>query len=109
MDNGTTSGRRPVGRPVGTPRRVVTYHQFQGASEKQVRSATDYIDRLGAPGAVTRELSKTGLRLDAVLAKDRRAQAQALEIALNEENERRLRDGARRGGDVPDPGRPGRG
>lgn len=71
-------------------RRVVTYHQFQGASEKQVRSATDYIDRLGAPDAVTRELSKTGLRLDAILAKDRRSQALALEIALNEENERRL-------------------
>ena len=71
-------------------RRVVTHHHFQGASEKQVRSATDYIDRLGAPDAVTRELSKTGLRLDAILARDRRSQALALEIALNEENERRL-------------------
>jgi hypothetical protein len=71
-------------------RRVVTYHHFQGASKKQVRSATDYIDRLGAPDAVTRELAKTGLRLDAVLARSRRAQALALEIALNEENERRL-------------------
>lgn len=71
-------------------RRVVTYHHFQGASEKQVRSATDYIDHLGAPDAVTRELSKTGLRLDALLDKDRRSQALALEIALNEENERRL-------------------
>lgn len=71
-------------------RRVVTYHHFQGASEKQIRSATDYIDRVGAPEAVTRELSKTGLRLDALLAGDRRSQALALEIALNEENERRL-------------------
>ncbi|MGK7312269.1 MAG: hypothetical protein ACN0LA_08505 [Candidatus Longimicrobiales bacterium M2_2A_002] len=71
-------------------RRVITRHHFKGASEKQVRSATDYIDRLGAPDAVTRELSKTGLRLDALLAKDRRSQALALEIALNEENERRL-------------------
>ena len=71
-------------------RRVITRHHFKGASEKQVRSATDYIDRLGATDAVTRELSKTGLRLDALLAKDRRSQALALEIALNEENERRL-------------------
>ena len=71
-------------------RRVVTRHHYRGASENQVRSATDYIDRLGTPDAVTRELSKTGLRLDALLAKDRRSQALALEIALNEENERRL-------------------
>ncbi|MDX1673749.1 MAG: hypothetical protein R3314_03010 [Longimicrobiales bacterium] len=47
-------------------------------------------ERLGAPDAVTRELSTTGLPLDALLGKDRRAQALALEIALNEENERRL-------------------
>ena len=71
-------------------RRVVTYHHYGGASEQRVRSATDYIDRLGSPGAVATELSKTGLRLDALLNKDRRTQAVALEIALSEENERRL-------------------
>jgi hypothetical protein len=71
-------------------RRVVTYHHYKGASEKRVRRATDYIDRLGAPEAVTRELSTTGLRLDALLERGRRTQAVALEIALNEENERRL-------------------
>lgn len=71
-------------------RRVVTHHHYKGASEKRVRSATDYIEQVGSPDAVTRELAKTGLRLDALLARDRRSQALALEIALNEENERRL-------------------
>lgn len=71
-------------------RRVVTYQHFQGASEKTVKAATDYIDRIGATEAVARELAGTRLRLDDLRAKDRRPQAVALEIALNEENERRL-------------------
>lgn len=71
-------------------RRVITYSHFEGASEKRVRSATDYIDARGAPGAVTRELMTSGLRLDALLDRHRRTQAVALEIALNEENERAL-------------------
>jgi hypothetical protein len=71
-------------------RRVVTYSHFRGASEQRVRSATDWIDELGTPRAVIDELSKTGLRLDALLDRHRRTKAVALEIALNEENERRL-------------------
>nr|NIQ52937.1 hypothetical protein [Gemmatimonadota bacterium]NIU73073.1 hypothetical protein [Gammaproteobacteria bacterium] len=71
-------------------RRVVTRHHFMGASENRVRSATDYIDRLGSPGAVTSEIAGRGLRLDALLDKHRRTEAVALEIALNDENERRL-------------------
>ncbi len=71
-------------------RRVVTHSHFKGASEKRVRSATDWIDELGTPRAVVDELSKTGLRLDALLDRHRRTRAVALEIALNEENERRL-------------------
>jgi hypothetical protein len=71
-------------------RRVVTRHHFQGASEKRVRAATDYIDRLGSPAAVTDEIAGRGTRLDALLDKHNRTQAVALEIALNDENERRL-------------------
>jgi hypothetical protein len=71
-------------------RRVITYSHYAGASEKRVRSATDYIEKLGHPAAVTRELSTTGLRIDALLDRGRRTQAVALEIALNEESERRL-------------------
>ena len=71
-------------------RRVITYHHHRGASERRVRSAADYIERRGHPTEVTRELTGTGLRIDALLGKDRRTQAVALEIALNEENERRL-------------------
>jgi hypothetical protein len=71
-------------------RRVVTYHHHSGASEGRIRSASDYIDRKGSATAVTRELSKAGLRLDALLDGDRRTQAVALEIALNEERERAL-------------------
>jgi hypothetical protein len=71
-------------------RRVVTHSHFKGASENRVRSATDWIDQLGTPRAVVDELSKTGLRLDALLDRHRRTKAVALEIALNEESERRL-------------------
>jgi hypothetical protein len=73
-------------------RRFMTYSHFNGASEGQVRSATDFIDRLGSPAAVTAELSRSGLRLDALVDGDRRTRAMALEIALNEESERRLLD-----------------
>jgi hypothetical protein len=71
-------------------RRVVTYNHYRGATEKRVRSATDFIERHGAPEAVTRELMGTGLRIDALLDRHRRTEAVALEISLNEENERRL-------------------
>lgn len=71
-------------------RRVVTYHHFHGASDARLRSATDYIDRLGSADAVAEELTRSGLRLDRLFDRERRTQAVALEIALNEEAERRL-------------------
>ncbi len=72
-------------------RRVVTYHHFSGASERQVSNATAYIDRLGSPAALTSHLLASGLRMDALLLdRERRTQAVALEIALNDENERLL-------------------
>lgn len=71
-------------------RRVVTYSHYRGASEGRVRSASQYIEERGTPAAVTRELMATGLRIDALLDRHRRTQAVALEIALNEENERRM-------------------
>lgn len=71
-------------------RRFMTYSHFNGASEGQIRSATDFIDRLGSPSAVAAELSRSGLRLDALVDGDRRTRAMALEIALNEDSERRL-------------------
>lgn len=71
-------------------RRVMTFHHFHGASEQRVRAATGYIDRLGSPDAVTREMTRAGMRLDYLFDGDRRTQAVALEIALNEDAERRL-------------------
>lgn len=71
-------------------RRVMTYHHFHGASEIRVRAATDYIDRQGSPEALTREMTRSGIRLDRLFDRDRRTQAVALEIALNEDSERRL-------------------
>lgn len=71
-------------------RRVMAYHHHFGASRRRVDEATRYIDRIGSPDGVTRELSKTGIRLDHLLDRERRTQAVALEIALNDENERRL-------------------
>jgi len=69
-------------------RRVMTYSHFGGASDGRIQAASDLIDRLGSPAALATELSGTGLRLDALL--DRRTQAVALDIALNEDSERRL-------------------
>ncbi|HUG39277.1 MAG TPA: hypothetical protein VMM12_02270 [Longimicrobiales bacterium] len=71
-------------------RRVMTYHHFHGATETRVRAATDYIDRVGSPEALARELTRSGLRMDRLFDRDRRTQAVALEIALNEDAERRL-------------------
>ena len=71
-------------------RRVMTYHHFHGASETRVRAATDYIDRLGSPEAVTQDMTRSGIRLDRLFDRERRTHAVALEIALNEEAERRL-------------------
>lgn len=71
-------------------RRVMTYHHFHGASESRVRAATDYIDRIGSPDAVARDMTRSGLRLDHLFGSERRTHAVALEIALSEDAERRL-------------------
>ena len=71
-------------------RRVMTYHHFHGATEQRVREATSYIERIGSPDAVTLDMSRSGVRLDRLFDRDRRTQAVALEIALNEDAERRL-------------------
>ena len=71
-------------------RRVMAYHHYHGASESRVHRATRYIDQLGSPHAVTTELTRSGIRLDKLFDRDRRTQAIALEISLNDETERRL-------------------
>lgn len=71
-------------------RRVMTYHHFHGASEDRVRAAAQYIDRMGSPVAVTTDMTRSGIRLDRLFDRDRRTHAVALEIALNEDAERRL-------------------
>ncbi len=71
-------------------RRVMTYHHFHGASERRVRAASEFIDRLGSPDAVAMKIASSGLRLDSLFDGERRTQAVALEIALNEDAERRL-------------------
>ena len=71
-------------------RRVMTWHHYHGASEDRVRQATRYIDRMGSPDAVTTDMARSGIRLDHLFDRDRRTQAVALEIALNEESERKL-------------------
>lgn len=69
-------------------RRSLAWHHFSGASEKRVREATAAIEAAGSAEGLTRRVTGQGVRLDG-LEKDRTA-AIALEIAVNEETERRL-------------------
>lgn len=89
---GKRGGEHQLEGPIGEHllRRVMTYHHFHGASESRVRAATDYIERVGSPDAVTLDMTRSGIRLDRLFDRERRTHAVALEIALNEDAERRL-------------------
>lgn len=71
-------------------RRVLAYTHYSGASEQLVRSATDYIDQAGSPDAVLTEVTRRRRRLRELSHKRHESEAVALDIALNDQNERRL-------------------
>lgn len=69
-----------------TLRRVLAYHHFAGASERQVSNATRLIQEAGTPESLTRILVKDGKRLGDL----GQTGGFALEIAANESSEQRL-------------------
>ncbi len=69
-----------------TLRRVLAYHNFEGASEKRVVSATRLIEEAGSPRHLTRVLVRRGRRLGSL----ENTGSIALEIAANEAAEQGL-------------------
>ena len=70
-------------------RRALAYRHFVGASENRLRDATRAIEEAGSVQRLTRTLAERRVRLDG-LEKHERTHAIALEIAVNEETERKL-------------------
>ncbi len=69
-----------------TLRRVLAYHHFEGASERRITSATRLIEEVGGTEGLSRVLIKDGTRLGNLP----HTGSIALEIAANEDAERRL-------------------
>ena len=70
-------------------RRSLAYHHFRGASESRLREATRAIEAAGSVEGLTRGVARRRIPLR-TLEKDHRTHAIALEIAVNEETERKL-------------------
>ena len=72
-------------------RRVMGYRNFGGGKEKQIREATALIESVGSPKALIREFGRGDLSLREVGNANKRVfRSLALEIALNDDVERRL-------------------
>jgi len=71
-------------------RRTLAWHHFSGASEKRVREATSVIDHAGSAVEFTRLLATREHSLESLQKKINRTDAIALEIALNDDVERRM-------------------
>ncbi len=67
-------------------RRVLAYQNFAGAKEDQVRRATSLIQSAGSAPTLAQSVARAGHPLESMDA----TQAIALEIAINEDRERRL-------------------
>jgi hypothetical protein len=70
-------------------RRILAHRHFNGASEERIRAATRAIDQSGSTEALARRVAGQRISLG-TLERTQRTQAVALEIALNDETERRL-------------------
>jgi hypothetical protein len=71
-------------------RRTLAWRHHEGASDKRVTEATRLIDEVGSADALTRSVAGRALSLDKLDDKKNRTEAIALEIALNDDAERRL-------------------
>ena len=74
-----------------TLRRLMAHRNFAGATERQVHDAIGFIDQAGSPEGAVQRLAQRDRRLAATVGgKEGAVPAVALEIALNDEAERRL-------------------
>jgi hypothetical protein len=90
-------GKRPDGRArlEGTGgqhvlRKMLAWQNYQGASEKRVREATRVIEEAGSAERLAVQVAQRDMRLDRLAKKQHRTEGIALEIALNDDTERRL-------------------
>lgn len=80
-------GLRLEGAPAErTLKRVLAYHHWDGADERQIRSAGRLIEEAGSPRHLTRIVVRDGKRLGDL----QRTGAIALEIAANDTSEQRM-------------------
>jgi hypothetical protein len=71
-------------------RRSLAWHHFAGASEKRVREATSAIEEIGSAERFARFVADSVIDIKALRDKSNRTHAIALEIALNDDVERRM-------------------
>ncbi len=71
-------------------RRVLAWRHYEGASEARIRDATGVIEAAGSAEHLSRSIATGALSIDKLDAKRNRTRSIALEIALNDEVERRL-------------------
>jgi hypothetical protein len=71
-------------------RRSLAWRHFSGASEKTVREATAAIERAGSAADLTRSVAGRAQYLQQIDVRKNPTEGIALEIALNDETERRL-------------------
>jgi hypothetical protein len=71
-------------------RRVLAHSHYSGASEKRVKAATQLIDQVGSSGALARTIARNRATISTLSSQALRTESIALEIAVNDDNERRL-------------------
>jgi len=71
-------------------RRILAWRHYAGASEGRIRDATDAIQAAGSAEHLSRTVADGALTIEKLDAKRNRTRSIALEIALNDEVERRL-------------------
>jgi hypothetical protein len=71
-------------------RRVLAWRHYAGASERRIREATGVIMQAGSAEHLSRAVADGALTIEKLDAKRNRTRSIALEIALNDEVERRL-------------------
>lgn len=71
-------------------RRVLAWRHYSGASENRIRDATGIIEAAGSAEQLSRALAEGALTIEKLDTKRFRTRSIALEIALNDEVERRL-------------------
>jgi hypothetical protein len=71
-------------------RRILAHSHYAGASEKRLKGATNLIEEIGSSAALTQRIARNRPTIATLTAASLRTESIALEIAINDENERRL-------------------